>query len=149
MYRKVQYSMEKTTFCSSKYCFVKISWALVSLSYTYTTWLFFKIFSRKWVWPIIIPIYIYICWANRKIKLETYQFKRNKNICRYYLIYGCIQFTSNPYDWEQISRVNTIAYVMTRNRLFELRFNFYVIDNNTIPINNTDRFIKVRKLFIN
>eukprot|EP00102_Acyrthosiphon_pisum_P021760 XP_016658970.1 PREDICTED: piggyBac transposable element-derived protein 3-like isoform X2 [Acyrthosiphon pisum] len=49
--------------------------------------------------------------------------------------------------WEQKSRINTIADNMTRNRFFELRFNFHVIDNNTIPTNNTDRFIKVRPLY--
>lgn len=49
--------------------------------------------------------------------------------------------------WEQKSRISIIANNMTRNRFFELRSNFHVMDNNTVPTNNKDRFIKVRPIY--
>lgn len=64
-----------------------------------------------------------------------------------HLYMGVLNFPRIRMYWEQKSRINTIADNMTRNRFFELRFCFHVIDNNTIPTNNIDRFIKVRPLY--
>ncbi|CAG5043313.1 unnamed protein product [Parnassius apollo] len=36
---------------------------------------------------------------------------------------------------------------MARDRFLQMRNNLHVIDNNSIPQNNTDRFIKVRPLY--
>ncbi|CAI6372531.1 unnamed protein product [Macrosiphum euphorbiae] len=44
--------------------------------------------------------------------------------------------------WEQKSRINIVADNITRNRFFELRSNFHIMDNNDIPLNNKDRFVK-------
>lgn len=49
--------------------------------------------------------------------------------------------------WEQKSRINIVADNITRNRFFELRSNFHVMDNNNIPTNNRDRFVKVRPIY--
>jgi len=64
-----------------------------------------------------------------------------------HLYMGVLNFPRIRMYWEQKSRINTIADNMTRNRFFELRFCYHVIDNNTIPTNNIDRFIKVRPLY--
>jgi len=50
-------------------------------------------------------------------------------------------------NWEQKSRISVIANNMTRNRFFELRSNFHIMDNNTVPTNNKDRFVKVRPIY--
>lgn len=49
--------------------------------------------------------------------------------------------------WEQKSRINIVADNITRNRFFELRSNFHIMDNNDIPINNKDCFVKVRPIY--
>lgn len=49
--------------------------------------------------------------------------------------------------WEQKSRINIVADNMTRNRFFELRTNFHIMDNNTVSTNNKDRFVKVRPIY--
>lgn len=49
--------------------------------------------------------------------------------------------------WEQKSRISIIADNMSRNRFFELRSNFHIMDNNTVPTNNKDRFVKVRPIY--
>lgn len=54
------------------------------------------------------------------------------------LYMGVLNFPRIRMYWEQKSRTNTIADNMTRNRIFELRFYFHVIDNNPIPTNNTE-----------
>jgi len=64
-----------------------------------------------------------------------------------HLYMGVLNFPRIRMYWEQKSRINTIANNMTRNRFFELRFCYHVIDNNTIPTNNIDRFIKARPLY--
>jgi len=49
--------------------------------------------------------------------------------------------------WEQKSRINIVADNITINRFFELRSNLHIMDNNDIPINNKDRFVKVRPIY--
>lgn len=49
--------------------------------------------------------------------------------------------------WQQKSRINIIANNMQRNRFFQLRRTFHVVNNDTIPCNNKDKFFKVRPLY--
>lgn len=49
--------------------------------------------------------------------------------------------------WEQKSIISIVADNMTRNRFFELHSNFHIMDINTVPINNKDRFVKIRPLY--
>jgi len=48
---------------------------------------------------------------------------------------------------EEKSRVKIVPDNITRNRFFELRANFHFMDNNIIPTNNKDRFVKIRPLY--
>jgi len=49
--------------------------------------------------------------------------------------------------WQQKSRINIIANNMQRNRFFQLRRTLHVVNNDTIPCNNKDKFFKVRPLY--
>lgn len=49
--------------------------------------------------------------------------------------------------WQQKSRINVIADHMWKNRFFELRSNFHVINNDCVPQNCNDKFHKVRPLY--
>ncbi|KAE9528804.1 hypothetical protein AGLY_012379 [Aphis glycines] len=64
-----------------------------------------------------------------------------------HLLMGVFGLSRIRMYWEQKSRINIVADNITRNRFFELRSNFYIMDNNDIPINNKDRFVKVRPIY--
>lgn len=49
--------------------------------------------------------------------------------------------------WENKYRINLIADNMSRNRFFELRNCFHVIDNESISNDNRDKFVKIRPLY--
>ncbi|KAF0689585.1 piggyBac transposable element-derived protein 3-like [Aphis craccivora] len=61
-----------------------------------------------------------------------------------HLLIGCLKQTRIRLHWTSDFRVNLIADSISRNRIFELRSCFHVINNNEIPVNNKDKFIKVR-----
>lgn len=49
--------------------------------------------------------------------------------------------------WQQKSRIDIIAKNMLRNRFFQLSRTFHVVNNDTIPANNKDKFFKVCPLY--
>lgn len=65
-----------------------------------------------------------------------------------HMLLGALKFPRVRMYWESKYRVNVIAGNISRNKLFELRNCFHVIDNKSIPANNNDKFIKVRPLNI-
>eukprot|EP00102_Acyrthosiphon_pisum_P023878 XP_016661088.1 PREDICTED: piggyBac transposable element-derived protein 3-like [Acyrthosiphon pisum] len=64
-----------------------------------------------------------------------------------HLLMGVFGLPQRRMYWEQKPRINIVADIITRNRFFELRSNFHIMDNNNIPTNNKDRFIKVRPIY--
>lgn len=60
---------------------------------------------------------------------------------------GILSFPRARMYWEHEFRINIIADSMSRNRFFELRTHFHVINNEEVSPTNTDKFIKVRPLF--
>ncbi|XP_015371817.1 PREDICTED: piggyBac transposable element-derived protein 3-like [Diuraphis noxia] len=64
-----------------------------------------------------------------------------------HIIMGTLKFPRVRMYWEEAYRINTVANNMTRDRFFQLRSNFHIIDNVSIPPNNKDKFIKVRPLY--
>lgn len=64
-----------------------------------------------------------------------------------HLLMGAINFPRVRMYWQMKYRISIIADAMTRNRFFQLRSNFHVINNDTIPLDNTDKFIKIRPLY--
>lgn len=60
---------------------------------------------------------------------------------------GTLKFPRVRMYWEEAYRINTVTNNMTRDRFFQLRSNFHIIDNDSIPPNNKDKFIKVRPLY--
>lgn len=77
------------------------------------------------------------------------------NEMRIFVAIQIIMWTFHDMDmrmyWEKImfgnAATNLIAQNMTRERFYFLRNNFHIIDNSNIPVNNKDKFIKVRPLF--
>lgn len=64
-----------------------------------------------------------------------------------HLLMGVINFPRVRMYWQMNYRISIIADAMTRNRFYQLRSNFHVINNDIIPLNNTDKFIKIRPLY--
>lgn len=64
-----------------------------------------------------------------------------------HLLIGCLKHTRIRLYWTSDFRVNLIADSISRNRFFELRSCFHVINNNEITVNNEDKFIKIRPLY--
>ncbi|KAF0688531.1 piggyBac transposable element-derived protein 2-like, partial [Aphis craccivora] len=64
-----------------------------------------------------------------------------------HMIFGVLKYPRTRMYWEEKYRVNIVADHMTRNRFYELRSHFHVMDNSEIPPNNYDKFIKVRPLY--
>ncbi|XP_060865565.1 piggyBac transposable element-derived protein 3-like isoform X1 [Metopolophium dirhodum] len=60
---------------------------------------------------------------------------------------GCQKPSRIRLCWTNDDRVNIIADNMSRNRFFQLRSCFHVMNNDDIPENNVDKFIKVRPLY--
>ncbi|KAE9521970.1 hypothetical protein AGLY_017629, partial [Aphis glycines] len=70
-----------------------------------------------------------------------------KSLIAIHIIMGSLKFPRVRMYWEETFRINIVANTMTRDRFFQLRSNLHIIDNNSIPINNKDKFIKVRPLY--
>lgn len=64
-----------------------------------------------------------------------------------HMLFGVLKYPRVRIYWEKNFRVNLIADNMTRNRLLELRTFFNVVNNESIPKNNRDKFVKVRPLY--
>lgn len=70
-----------------------------------------------------------------------------KTLIGIHILMGCLKFPRTRMYWQKGYIVNLIADNMSRNRFFLLRNYFHVIDNNEIPRENKDKFIKVRPLY--
>lgn len=70
-----------------------------------------------------------------------------KNFIGIQLIMGSLKFPRVRMYWEQNFQIQAVCDNMTRDRFFALRSNFHVIDNQKIPKNNKDKFVKVRPLY--
>lgn len=70
-----------------------------------------------------------------------------KVFVRIHTMIGILSFPRTRMYWENEFRINLIADNMSRNRFFELRTHFHVIDNEEISPMNSNKFIKVRLLF--
>lgn len=64
-----------------------------------------------------------------------------------HIMMGVLNFPRSRMYWEKEFRINIIPDSMTRDRFFELRTHFRVMDYEKIQPDNTDKFIKVRPLF--
>lgn len=69
-----------------------------------------------------------------------------KTLIGIHMLMGCLKYSRVRMYWQKRFFVHLIADNMSRNRFFNLRTNFHVIDNNDIPPCNKDKFIKVRPL---
>lgn len=69
-----------------------------------------------------------------------------KTLIGIHMLMGCLKYSRVRMYWQKRFFVHLIADNMSRNRFFNLRTNFHVIDNNDIPPGNKDKFIKVRPL---
>lgn len=92
---------------------------------------------------------------------HTNIYAKQKNITNFYdstpsemkvflgihLLIICMKHIRIRLYWTNDFRVNLIADSMSRNRFFMLMSLFHVKDNNEIPVNNVDKFIKVRPLY--
>lgn len=63
------------------------------------------------------------------------------------LLMGALKFPRIRMYWEHDFEINAVCNNMTRDRFFAIRTNFHVIDNEKIPKNNNDKFVKVRPLY--
>ncbi|KAE9522588.1 hypothetical protein AGLY_017010 [Aphis glycines] len=64
-----------------------------------------------------------------------------------HLMMGVLNLPRVRMYWQKEFRIEIIASNMTRNRFFELRTHFHVMNNEEIPQTNIDKFIKVRPLY--
>ncbi|CAK1591718.1 unnamed protein product [Parnassius mnemosyne] len=60
---------------------------------------------------------------------------------------GNLKFPRIRLYWDSSLDMKIFLENMARDRFLQMRNNLHVIDNNSIPQNNTDRFIKVRPLY--
>ena len=63
-----------------------------------------------------------------------------------HILMGVMKFPQIKMYWSNALNINSISSVMSRDRFFLLRAHLHLIDNNTIPPNCDDKFIKVRPL---
>jgi hypothetical protein len=70
-----------------------------------------------------------------------------KTMIAIHMLFGVLEFPRVRMYWEKNFRVPLIVDNMTRNRLFELRSCFHVVDNKAIPKENSDKFVKIRPLY--
>lgn len=70
-----------------------------------------------------------------------------KQLIAIHLIMGSLKYPRAHMYWEDEFRVSLICNTMTRNRFFQLRSNLHIINNESIPLGNKDKFIKVRPLY--
>lgn len=64
-----------------------------------------------------------------------------------HIIMGTLKFPCVRMYWEEAYRINSVANNMTRDRFFQLRSNFHIINHGHILPNNKDKFIKVHTLY--
>lgn len=64
-----------------------------------------------------------------------------------HIIMGNLKFPRIRLYWDSSLDMKIFLENMTRDRFFQIRNNLHIIDNNSIPQNNTDRLIKVRPLY--
>jgi len=69
-----------------------------------------------------------------------------KDFVGIHLMMGVLNLTRIRMYLQKEFRIDVIANIMSRNRFFELRTHFYVMNNEEIPQTNTNKFIKVRPL---
>lgn len=70
-----------------------------------------------------------------------------KQLIAIHLIMGSLKYPRARMYLEDEFRVSLICNTMTRNRFFQLRSNLHIINNESIPLGNKDKFIKVRPLY--
>jgi len=88
-------------------------------------------------------------YAKQKNKLDFHDTTSSemKVFVGVHLLIGCLKHTRIRLYWTSDFRVNLIADSISRNRYFELQSYFHVINNDEIPVNNEDKFIKIRPLY--
>lgn len=64
-----------------------------------------------------------------------------------HMLFGVLNYPRSRMYWENKYRINIIADNMSRNRSFQLRNCFHVIDNESISNDNRDKFVKIRPLY--
>jgi hypothetical protein len=69
-----------------------------------------------------------------------------KTMIAIHMLFGVLKYPRVRMYWEKNFRVPLMDN-MTRNRLFELRNCFHVVDNKAIPKENSDKFVKIRPLY--
>lgn len=89
---------------------------------------------------------IYAAQKNLK-KFKNTSTHEMKTMIAIHMLFGVLKYPRVRMYWEKIFRVPLIADNMTRNRLFELRSCFHVVDNKAIPKENSDKFVKIRPLY--
>ncbi|XP_026819612.1 piggyBac transposable element-derived protein 3-like [Rhopalosiphum maidis] len=63
-----------------------------------------------------------------------------------HMLFGVLNYPRSRMYWENKYRINIIANNMSRNRFFQLRNCFHVIDNESVSNDNRDKFVKIRPL---
>lgn len=64
-----------------------------------------------------------------------------------HLIMGSLNFPRIRMYWEKTTYINLVAQNMNRNRFFSLRTHFHVVNNLHVPVNNEDKFFKIRPVY--
>lgn len=64
-----------------------------------------------------------------------------------HMLFGVLNYPRSRMYWANKYRINIIADNMSRNRFFQLRNCFHVIDNESISNDNRDKFVKIRPLY--
>ncbi|CAI6343484.1 unnamed protein product [Macrosiphum euphorbiae] len=130
--------------------FLKISQPAPELSTTYKTLLPIEYFSKYFPEEEFENMAKYTniyAKQNNFIKYVDTTPSEMKVFVGIHLKIGCQKPSRIRSCWTNEDRVNIIADNMSRNRFFQLRSCFHVMNNDDIPENNVDKFIKVRPLF--
>lgn len=111
------------------------------------------------------PIYYFMQYFDEntfeKIAFNTNLYATQKNVTSFkptnkdeilkfvgiYLLMGCIQLPIKQMYWEEMFLVPMVSQTMTYERFIQLEENLHIINNLDIPINNQDKFVKVRPLY--
>jgi len=88
-------------------------------------------------------------YAEQKLStnFKTCSASEIKILVAIHMMFGVLKYPRTSMYWQEKYRVNIVADNMTRNRFYELRSMFHVMNNLDIPPNNSDKFIKVRPLY--
>lgn len=87
-----------------------------------------------------------LCAAQKRGAFPFLSEQETKLFLGLQLTMGYITFPRIRIYWEEGLRL-PIFDLMSRNRFLSIRTNIHLIHNNTIPVGNKDKFIKVRPLF--